>query len=78
MNNKVLSVQDAVFPSHPFSGLLAIGRERDWRLQDMFPALGLNADGRPPEDVRMVAQTLAFCPVHASPCLHSVRWRAAC
>ncbi|MES2038190.1 MAG: AraC family transcriptional regulator ligand-binding domain-containing protein [Pseudomonadota bacterium] len=53
MNNKVLSVQDAVFPAHPFSGLLAIGRERDWRLQDMFPALDLNADGRPPEDVRI-------------------------
>ncbi|MFZ6641999.1 helix-turn-helix domain-containing protein [Undibacterium sp. TC4M20W] len=53
MNNKVLSVQDAVFPAHPFSGLLAIGRERDWRLHDMFPALGLNAEGRPPEDVRI-------------------------
>ncbi|MFZ6741892.1 AraC family transcriptional regulator ligand-binding domain-containing protein [Undibacterium sp. JH2W] len=53
MNNKVLSVQDAVFPAHPFSGLLAIGRERDWRLQEIFPALGLDVDGLAPEDVRV-------------------------
>lgn len=49
----VLSVQDAVFPAHPFSGLLAIGRERDWHLQKMFPDLGLDTDGRPSQDVRV-------------------------
>ena len=49
----VLSVQDAVFPAHPFSGLLAIGRERGWQLQDMFPALDLNADGRPRHNTRI-------------------------
>lgn len=53
MNNKVLSVQDAVFPAHPFSGLLAIGREREWRLQEIFPALGLDAQGQALTDVRI-------------------------
>jgi AraC-like DNA-binding protein len=53
MNNKVLSVQDAVFPAHPFSGLLAIGRERDWRLQEIFPALELDAEGQTCGDVRI-------------------------
>lgn len=49
----VLSVQDAVFPVHPFSGVLAIGRERDWQLNAMFPALSLDADGKPAGDVRI-------------------------
>ncbi|MBC3916623.1 helix-turn-helix domain-containing protein [Undibacterium sp. CY18W] len=49
----VLSVQDAVFPVHPFSGVLAIGRERDWQLNAMFPALGLDAEGAPAGDVRI-------------------------
>ncbi|MEB0138837.1 MULTISPECIES: helix-turn-helix transcriptional regulator [unclassified Undibacterium] len=35
----VLSVRDAVFPAHPFSGLLAIARERAWPLQNLFPSL---------------------------------------
>lgn len=34
----LLSVQDTVFPPHPFSGVLAIGREQNWRLHEMFPA----------------------------------------
>ncbi|MFZ6848848.1 helix-turn-helix domain-containing protein [Undibacterium sp. RuRC25W] len=34
----LLSVQDAIFPAHPFSGLLAIAREQNWRLTDLFPA----------------------------------------
>ncbi|MCH8618309.1 AraC family transcriptional regulator [Undibacterium sp. TS12] len=49
----VLSVQDAVFPAHPFSGLLAIGRERDWHLHSLFPALALNADGFPAQNLRL-------------------------
>ena len=34
----VLSVQDAIFPAYPFSGLLAIAREQQWNLTDLFPA----------------------------------------
>jgi AraC-like DNA-binding protein len=49
----VLSVQDAVFPVHPFSGLLAIGRERDWRLQEIFPALGITPEGQVAENSRI-------------------------
>ena len=33
----LLSVRDAVFPAHPFSGVLAIGHEQRWRWQQMFP-----------------------------------------
>lgn len=49
----VLSVQDAVFPAHPFSGVLAIGREQNWRLQEMFPALSLSPDGCPDNSRRI-------------------------
>jgi hypothetical protein len=42
----LLSVQDAVFPAHPFSGVLAIAREQDWRWQDMFPAFAEHHDNR--------------------------------
>ncbi|MFZ6654929.1 AraC family transcriptional regulator ligand-binding domain-containing protein [Undibacterium sp. TJN19] len=49
----VLSVQDAVFPAYPFSGLLAIGRERDWRLREIFPALGITAEGQATENSRI-------------------------
>ena len=34
----LLSVQDAVFPAHPFSGLLAIAREQNWEASTLFPA----------------------------------------
>ncbi|MFZ6645644.1 AraC family transcriptional regulator ligand-binding domain-containing protein [Undibacterium sp. TJN25] len=43
----VLSVQDAVFPAHPFSGLFAIGLEQRWQLRDMFPVFDLNDAGLP-------------------------------
>lgn len=42
----LLSVQDAVFPAHPFSGVLAIAREQDWRWQEMFPAFADHHDNR--------------------------------
>ncbi|MCU6434397.1 AraC family transcriptional regulator [Undibacterium sp. Jales W-56] len=41
----LLSVQDAIFPAHPFAGLFAIGREQQWRLHDMFPAFFADGDG---------------------------------
>lgn len=49
----VLSVQDAIFPIHPFSGLLALGREKNWCLADMFPAFGVNEHGQASVNVRI-------------------------
>ncbi|MFZ6771690.1 helix-turn-helix domain-containing protein [Undibacterium sp. SXout7W] len=43
----VLSVQDAVFPAHPFSGVLAIAREQQWRVQEMFQAFAEHASSLP-------------------------------
>ncbi len=43
----VLSIQDAIFPFHPFSGLFALGRENNWRCREMFPAFTLADDGDP-------------------------------
>jgi AraC-like DNA-binding protein len=43
----LLSVQDAVFPAHPFAGLFAIGREQHWKLAEMFPAFEWKDGGRP-------------------------------
>jgi AraC-like DNA-binding protein len=49
----VLSVQDAIFPAHPFGGLFALGRENNWRLHEMFPAFEVDALGRPSAAVRI-------------------------
>ena len=42
----LLSVQDAIFPAHPFSGLLAIAREQNWRVVDFFPAFSQHSGSR--------------------------------
>jgi AraC-like DNA-binding protein len=49
----VLSVQDAIFPVHPFSGLFALGREQNWRLNEMFPAFAVDEDGKPNVNLRV-------------------------
>lgn len=49
----VLSVQDVIFPVHPFSGLLALGREQNWQLSKMFPAFTFNEGGLPRGDARI-------------------------
>lgn len=49
----VLSVQDAIFPAHPFSGLFALGREQQWRLREMFPAFAVDERGHPGAAVRV-------------------------
>jgi AraC-like DNA-binding protein len=49
----VLSVQDAIFPVHPFSGLFALGREQNWRLDEMFPAFAVDEGGRPNANLRV-------------------------
>ncbi|HTD06477.1 helix-turn-helix transcriptional regulator [Undibacterium sp.] len=46
-DSPVLSVKDAIFPAHPFSGLFAIGMEQRWQLREMFPAFDLNDAGLP-------------------------------
>ncbi|MES2106060.1 MAG: AraC family transcriptional regulator ligand-binding domain-containing protein [Pseudomonadota bacterium] len=43
----LLSVQDEIFPAHPFAGLFAIGVEQRWRLREMFPQFDLNEAGLP-------------------------------
>ena len=43
----VLSVQDAIFPIHPFSGLFSLGREKNWQLRKMFPAFLVDERGQP-------------------------------
>lgn len=52
----LLSVQDTVFPAHPFSGLLAIGRERNWRLHEMFPAFAQTSPQPSPQPSRISYQ----------------------
>ncbi|MFZ6861964.1 helix-turn-helix domain-containing protein [Undibacterium sp. Ji67W] len=42
----LLSVQDAIFPAHPFTGLLAIAREQNWHGPDLFPAFQQQKGGR--------------------------------
>ncbi len=42
----LLSVQDAIFPAHPFTGLLAIAREQNWHGPDLFPAFQQQNDSR--------------------------------
>jgi len=42
----LLSVQDAIFPAHPFSGLLAIAREQNWHGPHLFPAFQQQSSGR--------------------------------
>ncbi|MBC3883638.1 AraC family transcriptional regulator [Undibacterium griseum] len=42
----LLSVRDAVFPAHPFSGVLAIGHEQRWRWQQMFPEFAADRHSR--------------------------------
>lgn len=64
----VLSVQDAVFPAHPFSGVLAIGREQQWRVQDMFPAFA--------QDVVPPDSALSGC-VQQNPATHAAVLPAA-
>ena len=49
----LLSVQDAIFPAHPFSGLFALGREQNWRLREMFPAFSLDQQGLPSTSTRI-------------------------
>lgn len=49
----VLSVQDAIFPVHPFSGLFALGREQNWRLREMFPAFSVDESGQPSATARI-------------------------
>ncbi|QJQ06396.1 AraC family transcriptional regulator [Undibacterium piscinae] len=49
----VLSVQDAIFPSHPFSGLFALGREQNWRLREMFPDFAVDENGLPSSTTRI-------------------------
>lgn len=49
----VLSVQDAIFPVHPFSGLFALGREQNWRLAEMFPAFAVDELGQPNPNLRI-------------------------
>lgn len=49
----LLSVQDAIFPSHPFSGLFALGREQNWRLREMFPAFAVDQHGLPSPTARI-------------------------
>lgn len=49
----VLSVQDAIFPVHPFSGLFALGREKNWRLAEMFPAFAVDEGGQPNANLRI-------------------------
>ncbi|MES2047294.1 MAG: AraC family transcriptional regulator ligand-binding domain-containing protein [Pseudomonadota bacterium] len=49
----VLSVQDAIFPVHPFSGLFALGREKNWRLAEMFPAFAVDERGQPNANLRI-------------------------
>ena len=49
----VLSVQDAIFPAHPFSGLFALGREQNWQLRTMFPAFAVDEHGHPSTTVRV-------------------------
>lgn len=52
-DSPVLSVQDAIFPAHPFSGLFAIGTEQRWQLREMFPEFDLNEAGRPRSERRI-------------------------
>ncbi|MFZ6751374.1 AraC family transcriptional regulator ligand-binding domain-containing protein [Undibacterium sp. Ren11W] len=49
----LLSVQDAIFPAHPFSGLFALGREQNWRLREMFPAFSVDQHGAPSSTARI-------------------------
>lgn len=49
----LLSIQDAIFPAHPFSGLFALGRENNWRLPEMFPAFALDKDVNPGLETRI-------------------------
>lgn len=49
----VLSVQDAIFPAHPFSGLFALGREQNWQLHTMFPAFAVDQHGHPSTTARV-------------------------
>lgn len=49
----VLSVQDAIFPAHPFGGLFSLGREKHWRLSEMFPAFAVDERGQPSAAIRV-------------------------
>lgn len=49
----LLSIQDAIFPVHPFSGVFALGRENNWRLPEMFPGFALDKDGNPDSQARI-------------------------
>ncbi|MFZ6816122.1 helix-turn-helix domain-containing protein [Undibacterium sp. Rencai35W] len=51
--SSLLSVQDVIFPMHPFSGLFAIGREQQWRLHEMFPAFFTNDNTQLPVAARV-------------------------
>lgn len=49
----LLSVQDTIFPVHPFSGIFSLGREQNWRLAEMFPAFGVDEGGQPKANQRV-------------------------
>lgn len=49
----LLSIQDAIFPAHPFSGVFALGRENNWRLPEMFPGFALDKKMNPGLDTRI-------------------------
>lgn len=49
----LLSIQDAIFPAYPFSGVFALGRENNWRLPEMFPGFALDKLDHPGFDTRI-------------------------
>lgn len=44
----VVSIHDPVFPVHPFTGLLSVGREQQWLRDDLFPWFKPGADATSP------------------------------